>query len=132
MIYFFFISAISLYFIYFLGPKYGKKHMLIYITVCSLVGSISVMAVKGLAVAVKITFAGDNQFGHPATWIFLMLVVGCAMTQINYFNKALDLFSTNRVTPSISNLLQSITYSSVPLQSLQVLSSWKASKNRPP
>lgn len=73
-----------------------QKHMLVYITICSLVGSISVMAVKGLAVAVKVTVSGDNQFDHLATWIFLFLVVGCAMTQINYFNKALDLFSTNR------------------------------------
>lgn len=96
------IGAISIYLIYVLGPKYGKRNMLVYITICSLVGSISVMSVKGLAVAVKITFAGDNQFGHFSTWIFLVAVVGCAITQINYFNKALDLFSTNRVTPSTS------------------------------
>lgn len=100
MIYVLFIAGISTYFIYELGPRFGKKNMLIYVTICSLVGSISVMAVKGLAVAVKLSFAGDNQFGHISSWLFLVTVVGCAMTQINYFNKALDLFSTNRVTPS--------------------------------
>lgn len=52
------IAAISGYLIYYLGPKIGKKNMLVYISICSLVGSISVMAVKGLAVAVKLTFAG--------------------------------------------------------------------------
>lgn len=77
--------------------------MLVYITICSLVGSISVMAVKGFAVAVKLTFAGQNQFKFLSSWIFGFVVLFCAMTQVNYFNKALDLFSTNRVTPS--NLL---------------------------
>jgi drug/metabolite transporter (DMT)-like permease len=100
MLYIFVISAISLYFIYDLGPRIGKTNMLVYVTICSLVGSISVMAVKGLAVAVKLTFSGQNQFGHMSTWLFLFTVIGCAMTQINYFNKCLDLFSTNKVTPS--------------------------------
>ena len=94
------IIGISLYLIYYVGPVYGKTHMLVYISVCSLVGSISVMAVKGLAVAVKLTFAGQNQFKYFSSWLFLITVVVCAVTQVNYFNKALDLFSTNRVTPS--------------------------------
>ncbi|KAI8907245.1 magnesium transporter [Gorgonomyces haynaldii] len=99
MLYIAIISALSVYLIYEVGPKIGKRNMFVYITICSLVGSISVMAVKGLSVAVKLTFAGENQFGHLSTWLFLFTVVGCAMTQVNYFNKALDLFSTNRVTP---------------------------------
>jgi hypothetical protein len=74
--------------------------MLVYIAICSLIGSISVMAVKGFSVAVKLTFSGENQFQHLSTWIFGFTVLICAMTQVNYFNKALDLFSTNRVTPS--------------------------------
>lgn len=82
--------------------------MFVYITICSLIGSISVMAVKGFAVAVTKTFAGENQFQYLSTWIFGFTVVICAMTQMNYFNKALDLFSTNRVTPSTSNYHQFI------------------------
>ncbi|KAI8894467.1 magnesium transporter [Globomyces pollinis-pini] len=99
MIYMVSIVVISLYLIYHVGPVYGKTHMLVYISICSLVGSVSVMAVKGFAVAVKLTFGGDNQFRHFSSWLFGLTVVVCAMTQVNYFNKALDLFSTNRVTP---------------------------------
>nr|KAJ3414944.1 hypothetical protein HK105_001631 [Polyrhizophydium stewartii] len=99
LIYLFLVSAVSLYLIYYVGPKYGKRNMLVYISICSLVGSISVMAVKGFAVAVKLTFAGDNQLFKPSTWLFGFTVLFCAITQVNYFNKALDLFSTNRVTP---------------------------------
>jgi drug/metabolite transporter (DMT)-like permease len=102
MVYMLAIIGISLYLIYYIGPIYGKTHMLVYITICSLVGSISVMAVKGFAVAVKLTFSGQNQFQYFSTWIFGFTVLFCAMTQVNYFNKALDLFSTNRVTPSIT------------------------------
>lgn len=69
--------------------------MVVYISVCSLVGSISVMACKGFGIAVKLTSEGDNQFNSPAAYIFGVTVVFCAVTQINYFNKALDLFSTN-------------------------------------
>ncbi len=70
--------------------------MLVYITICSLVGSISVMASKGFGIAIKLTINGDNQFTYLSTYIFATTVIVCAMTQINYFNKALDLFSTNR------------------------------------
>ena len=99
MIYIVFVAAVSVYLIYYVGPRFGKRNMLVYISICSLVGSISVMAVKGFAVAIKLTFAGDNQLLHLSTWIFGLTMLLCAMTQINYFNKALDLFSTNRVTP---------------------------------
>jgi drug/metabolite transporter (DMT)-like permease len=93
------VTAISLYLIYQVGPKYGRENLLVYITICSLVGSISVMAVKGFGIAVKLTLAGNNQFFSASTYVFLIVVVVCAVTQMNYFNKALDLFSTNRVTP---------------------------------
>jgi type IV secretory pathway VirB2 component (pilin) len=99
------IILFSFYLIYRVGPIYGKSHMLVYITICSLVGSISVMAVKGFAVAVKLTIAGENQFFKLSTWLFGATVLFCAMTQVNYFNKALDLFSTNRVTPGIIYLI---------------------------
>lgn len=81
--------------IYKVAPKYGKTHMIIYVTICSLVGSISVMACKGFGIAIKLTAAGDNQFTNASTYIFGITVIFCALTQINYFNKALDLFSTN-------------------------------------
>lgn len=93
------VSGISVYLIYFVGPKHGKENMLVYVTICSLVGSISVMACKGFGIAIRLTFEGNNQLTHPSTYVFLFIVVSCAITQMNYFNKALELFSTNRVTP---------------------------------
>ncbi|KAI8819830.1 magnesium transporter [Fimicolochytrium jonesii] len=99
VIYMLLVAATSLTLIYKIAPIYGKRSMIVYIAICSLVGSVSVMAVKGFGTAVRVTFAGQNQFIYPSTYVFLLTVVGCAMVQMNYFNKALDLFSTNRVTP---------------------------------
>ena len=82
-----------------IAPKYGKKNPLIYISICSTVGSISIMAVKGFGVALKLTFAGYNQFTHPSTYVFAIVVTVCILIQINYFNKALDAFSTSLVNP---------------------------------
>ncbi|TKA66972.1 hypothetical protein B0A49_05674 [Cryomyces minteri] len=63
------------------------------------VGSVSIMAVKAFGIALKLTFGGNNQFTHPSTYVFMIVVVVCILTQMNYFNKALSQFSTNIVNP---------------------------------
>jgi hypothetical protein len=50
---------------------------------------------KAFGIALKMTFNGDNQFTHPSTYVFVIMIVGCILTQMNYFNKALSQFSTN-------------------------------------
>jgi len=85
--------------IYRVSPRVGTRNPLVYISICSLAGSISVMAIKGSGVAVKLTFAGNNQFTHPSTYVFGIVSVVCIMVQMNYLNKALDTFPTNVVNP---------------------------------
>jgi uncharacterized membrane protein len=85
--------------IYRIAPRYGKKNPLVYISICSTVGSVSVMAIKGFGIAVKLTFAGFNQFTHPSTYVFAIVTAGCIVMQMNYFNKALNEFSTSLVNP---------------------------------
>ncbi|KAK3295718.1 magnesium transporter NIPA-domain-containing protein [Chaetomium fimeti] len=85
--------------IYKVAPVYGKKNPLIYLSICSTVGSVSVMAVKAFGIALKLTFAGHNQFSHPSTYVFMIITVVCILTQMNYFNKALSQFPTNIVNP---------------------------------
>ena len=93
--YSFMVLVFSLVMVYIVVPKYGRTNPTVYISICSLVGSVSVMAIKGLGVAVKLTFAGNNQFTRPATYLFGILVATCIIVQTNYLNKALDTFSTN-------------------------------------
>ncbi len=81
--------------IYKVAPKYGKKNPLIYLSICSTVGSVSVMAVKAFGIALKLSFAGNNQFSHPSTYVFLIITGVSILVQMNYFNKALSQFPTN-------------------------------------
>ncbi|KAK4235499.1 hypothetical protein C8A03DRAFT_36644 [Achaetomium macrosporum] len=85
--------------IYKVAPVYGKRNPLIYLSICSTVGSISVMAVKAFGIALKLTFGGHNQFVYPSTYVFMIITTVCILTQMNYFNKALSQFPTNIVNP---------------------------------
>ncbi|KAK3302343.1 magnesium transporter NIPA-domain-containing protein [Chaetomium strumarium] len=85
--------------IYKVAPVYGKRNPLIYLSICSTVGSISVMAVKAFGIALKLTLGGHNQFVYPSTYVFMIITTVCILTQMNYFNKALSQFPTNIVNP---------------------------------
>ncbi|KAJ7199251.1 magnesium transporter NIPA-domain-containing protein [Mycena pura] len=84
---------------YGVAPNHGRKNPVVFISIASIVGSVSVMFIKGFGVAVKLTFAGKNQFVYPSTYLFGLISVGCIVIQLNYYNKALDTFSVNIVNP---------------------------------
>jgi magnesium transporter len=88
-------TAFALLMIYYVAPRHGKKNPLFYISICSTAGSISIMAIKAFGIAVKLTFAGSNQFTHASTYVFMIVMAVCILTQMNYFNKALAHFDTN-------------------------------------
>mmetsp|Transcript_31331 Transcript_31331/g.82112 ORF Transcript_31331/g.82112 Transcript_31331/m.82112 type:complete len:395 (+) Transcript_31331:24-1208(+) len=85
--------------IYDYAPRMGKTNVFVYVAVCSLVGSISVIGVKGLSIGLKLTFSGNNQLTTGSFWFFVILVTGSVVTQMNYLNKALDTFNTAVVSP---------------------------------
>ncbi|XP_058215034.1 probable magnesium transporter NIPA4 isoform X2 [Rhododendron vialii] len=90
-------------------PQYGQTHIMFYIGVCSLVGSLSVMSVKALGIALKLTLSGMNQLIYPQTWAFTLVVLTCIITQLNYLNKALDTFNTAIVSPIYYVMFTSFT-----------------------
>ncbi|KAJ4400639.1 hypothetical protein N0V91_008576 [Didymella pomorum] len=89
---------IALYF----GPKYGKRSMMIYLTVCSLIGGLSVVATQGLGAAVVAQASGSHggQFKEWFLYVLLVFVVITLLTEIIYLNKALNLFNAALVTPT--------------------------------
>ncbi|KAJ6532123.1 DUF803-domain-containing protein [Mycena vulgaris] len=89
------VCIFSLIMAYGVAPRHGRTNPLVYISIASLVGGVSVMFVKGFSVALKLTFAGENQFVYPSTYLFLGIAVVCIVVQLNYANKAFDLFSVN-------------------------------------
>ncbi|KAF7337341.1 hypothetical protein MSAN_02259700 [Mycena sanguinolenta] len=99
LLYCFTITLFTLVMIYGVAPKHGRTNPLVYISIASLVGSVSVMFVKGFTVALKLSLSGSNQFMNPSTYIFALIAAGCIVIQLNYANKALDLFNVNLVNP---------------------------------
>ncbi|XP_004504357.1 probable magnesium transporter NIPA1 [Cicer arietinum] len=90
-------------------PRYGQRHLVVYVGICSLTGSLTVMGVKAVGIAMKLTFEGTNQFTYFQTWFFTLAVIGCCLLQINYLNKALDTFNTAVVSPVYYVMFTSFT-----------------------
>ena len=87
------------YLVWHVSPETQTANILVYVAICSIVGSLSVMSCKALGIALKLTLEGSNQLIFPQTYAFLAVVIGAVVTQMNYLNKALDLFNTAIVTP---------------------------------
>ncbi|KAH9298822.1 hypothetical protein KI387_030504 [Taxus chinensis] len=103
------VIAVVLVLVFHFVPLYGHTHILVYISICSLMGSLSVMSVKALGIALKLTFSGMNQLIYPQTWLFALVVSTCILTQMNYLNKALDTFNTAVVSPIYYVMFTSLT-----------------------
>lgn len=89
----------AIYLIYVVGPRVGPTNILVYISICSLLGSLSVVFAKGLSLAIRLTLSGNSQVANPLSWFFLFAMASGITVQMNYLNKALDIFNTALVTP---------------------------------
>lgn len=94
------VITVTISIIFHFGPKYGKQYIIVYVTLCSAIGSLTVMSCKGLGMAFKETVSGrSNAFTSWLTWFLILSVVVCIAVQMNYLNRSLDLFDTTVVTP---------------------------------
>ncbi|KAL5788809.1 hypothetical protein ACOSP7_005758 [Xanthoceras sorbifolium] len=89
------VLALVLYF----EPRYGQTNLLVYLGICSLMGSLTVVSVKAIGIAIKLTLEGISQMAYPQTWFFMTVAAICVVTQLNYLNKALDTFNAAIVSP---------------------------------
>lgn len=116
------VITVSLIIACYIGPRY--KNVLVYITICSAIGSLTVMSCKGkgiihigilklllllithfrlilaLGLAIRDTISGrSNDFGGSLPYLLLIISAVFIAVQMNYLNKALDTYSTSIVTP---------------------------------
>lgn len=82
------------------APKWGKKNMLVYISICSWIGGLSVVATQGIGAAIIAQAQGTPQFNQWFTYVLLVFVIATLLTEIIYLNKALNLFNAALVTPT--------------------------------
>ncbi|OOQ88838.1 DUF803 domain membrane protein [Penicillium brasilianum] len=91
------------------APRYGKKSMFVYISICSMVGGLSVVATQGLGSAILAQINGESQFKHWFLYVLFVFVVCTLLTEIIYLNKALNLFNAALVTPTYYVMFTSAT-----------------------
>jgi uncharacterized membrane protein len=75
-----------LFTIFWAGPRYGKKTMLVYLTVCSMIGGLSVVATQGLGSAILAQINGKPQFNQWFIYVLLVFVICTLLTEIVYLN----------------------------------------------
>lgn len=83
----------------FVAPRHGHSNVVIYIFLCSGIGSLTVMSCKALGLAIRETIAGKNDFVTWMPWFLIIVTISFIAIQMNYLNKALDIFNTGIVTP---------------------------------
>ncbi|CAG8618239.1 18860_t:CDS:2 [Gigaspora margarita] len=107
----FFRPLLTFIIIWRVAPKWGSKNMLVYIGVCSMIGSLSVVTTQGLGTAIVTTIMDPSQ-NQLTNWFFYVVaafVVVTLLTEINYLNKALNIFNTAMVTPVYYVLFTGLT-----------------------
>ena len=80
--------------------------MLVHITICSLIGGLSVSTISGVGSAIVLSVQGDNQFKYWFIYFLLAFVTVTLVTEIIFLNKALELFNTGASlapTPALSS-----------------------------
>ncbi|KAF5655805.1 DUF803 domain-containing protein [Fusarium heterosporum] len=90
-------SAITAFWV---APKYGNKNMLVYISICSWVGGLSVVATQGLGAAIIAWIDGKPQYKEWFLWVLFVFVICTLLTEIIYLNKALNIYNAALVTPT--------------------------------
>lgn len=86
--------------IVFFAPRWGQTNVVVYVFICSTLGALTVTGCKGVGVALKQTFTGDQQFTNWLTYVMLGVVIVNILFQLHFLNKALDTFNTAVVTPT--------------------------------
>ena len=83
--------------IFFVAPRYGKKNMMTYISICSLIGGISVSCTQGLGASIvtsiqgsarastskcsELTWRSDNQVKNWFFWFLFVFVVATLLIE---------------------------------------------------
>lgn len=49
---------VSLFLMFYGGPRWGKKHMMVYIGICSLIGGVSVSCTQGVGASIVTSIGG--------------------------------------------------------------------------
>jgi len=83
----------------FLVPRSGNTNIIVYISICSTIGSLSVVCCKGLGLYIRESYLGTSSLLNWKFILLLLFLITCICVQMNYLNRALDVFNTAIVNP---------------------------------
>jgi hypothetical protein len=79
--------GVSLFLMLYCAPQCGQTNIIVYVGICSVIGSLTVMSIKAVGIAIKLTIEGINQAGYFQTWVFAVVSATCIVIQLVYLNK---------------------------------------------
>lgn len=80
------IIAACAFIAFWVGPRYGKKSMLVYLSICSLIGGLSVVATQGLGASIVTQAGGTPQFNQWFLYFLFVFVLTTLVTEIIFLN----------------------------------------------
>jgi len=94
----------------FLAPRYGDKYILVYLMLCSLISSITVIAARSFSSMLTSMLEGCDDgeeycdtftdvVSAPLFWVCLLVIVITAIWSVKYLNNAMMLYGNNQVVP---------------------------------
>mmetsp|Transcript_7896 Transcript_7896/g.25268 ORF Transcript_7896/g.25268 Transcript_7896/m.25268 type:complete len:284 (-) Transcript_7896:465-1316(-) len=81
--------------------QYGDMHVSYYVLLCSMIGSVTVLACKGVSTMLNmwVCCGGAVPFGQPVLYVLLFVLVATAVLQIRYLNIAMENFGNTETVP---------------------------------
>ncbi|KFY64694.1 hypothetical protein V496_03089 [Pseudogymnoascus sp. VKM F-4515 (FW-2607)] len=79
------------------SPKYGSKTILIDLGLVALFGAYTVLSTKGVSSMLSTSFW--EAFTNPITYALAVVLIGTAVMQVKYINRALQRFDSTQVIP---------------------------------
>lgn len=83
--------------IYRLLPKVQHKHPAWGLTLCSLLGTLTVLCATALSNFLRLTASGRPQLGHVVPYVLLLVMVPSAIGQVRYLNETMERFDNTTV-----------------------------------
>jgi hypothetical protein len=80
------IILICLFLAFWAAPRYGKKSMMVYISICGLIGGPNVVALQGVGTAVLTQIGGKAQFNGWFIYILILFLIVTLLVVIVYLN----------------------------------------------
>ena len=147
------LSAVAVFIAVFIGffeARYARRHVLVWLLLCSSISSLTVASARGfssMVMEVPQDCSGPTcdedrvehppcglTIGHWLFWVFLLVIVVTAVTSTAYLNKAMQYYGNSVVVPVyyVTFTVMSVTGSAIVYNELRKLTAGNAVRTAPP